>query len=170
MGRADGPPPPPRFPAPGRPGPAVRRGLAGALGGAGRLAGRRVQAPSARRVDRLEAGAAVPAALMSPPFSSPFSLSPSNPYRKGCCRCPVELVGERPASAGSAVGDAPASSTACPHVPRGAGRPGGPGRKSTGPSGPVFHCRHIGPLLRATGGSAPPGERSGRNVAVQGSA
>ena len=62
MGRPDGPPSLSRFPSPGRPGPSPRRGLAGALGGAGRLAGRRVQAPSARPVDRLEAGAAVPAA------------------------------------------------------------------------------------------------------------
>ena len=83
MGRADGPPSLSRFPAPGRPGPAVRRGLAGALGGAGRLAGRRVQAPSARPVDRLEAGAAVPAALMSPPFFKPFFPFPLKSISKG---------------------------------------------------------------------------------------
>ena len=28
-------------------------------------------------------------ALMSPTQSSPFSRPPSNPYRKGCCCCPV---------------------------------------------------------------------------------
>jgi len=39
VGRADGPPSPSRFPASGRPGPAVRRGLTGALGGAGRWQG-----------------------------------------------------------------------------------------------------------------------------------
>ena len=69
--------------------------------------------------------------------ASGASATPSlNPNRKGCCCCgPVELVGERPASVGNAVGDALASSTACPHVPEGAGRPEGLVHKSTGPPG-----------------------------------
>ena len=65
------------------------------------------------------------------------SATPSlNPNRNGCCCCgPVGLVGERPASVGNAVGDALASSTACPHAPEGAGRPAGLVHKSTGPPG-----------------------------------
>ena len=43
-------------------------------------------------------------------------------------------VGEKHASVVNAVGEAPASSTACPHVPQGAGWPEGLVHNSTGPS------------------------------------
>ena len=50
-------------------------------------------------------------------------------------------VGEKHASVVNAVGEAPASSTACPHVPQGAGWPEGLVHNSTEPS-PIDAGRH----------------------------